>query len=777
MTLPSTAITPLSEAPLGLEVTVGLMDGSSVHGRLAEFEPARADFLLTETSGRAQQFAARRVAYIGFHPSPHDAIDLFPAGAEEYKVHAAGGLVFEVVLVPGSWRNSSGFFATPRRSSPFRELFFFNHGVRAREKDEPIGTMLIKQGALHPDALDHAVLAQSSERATPIGQILVETLKVSERDVARAVALQQERKQRIGEVLTQEGLATREDVEAAFAEQQRRKGKRLGEVLVDMHVVTEQTLVKTLAKKFDLRYVNCSDYPPPSPELANELPLNVAEKYGVLPIELRNDTLVIAISDPLAFNSLDLAALHPERHIELVMTTPTALRERLDLLRGGDAPTPASADGAELENLLKLLAEEHPQARAESGPPARQATAAELLENLVLEANRRKAPHIHLEIDAPERGAVRFRSEAGCHVVDALPQSRIAELVAHIGNEARLDPLERDVPQHGTITVNARQTSYELSVSLIPLGPSGADVVLSFTSAARARLSLVELGFTSGTLRAFQRMLDEPSGLVLFVGPLGSGRTTSMHAALGALDASRLKIWAAEDEPPFIDGSKTIPGGVRQLQVKPHVGFSFASALRCLLKADADVILIGELDDPETARIALDGVHAGRRVLSAVNAHWAIEGLARLLDMPLDSHAIGSSLRGILAQRLVRRLCSECRQSAPATLSERDELARACRNVQIESLMNWIFEPDLTFWHARGCSACDGSGYTGKMALQELLVVDRELAQAIANRAPTSELRRIAGRSGMTTLLQDGIAKALAGLTDLRQVLSALQSQ
>jgi type II secretory ATPase GspE/PulE/Tfp pilus assembly ATPase PilB-like protein len=775
MTLSSPANAHCVDVAPVLKVTFGLLNGDTVEGLLHEFGPEKAELLLDAGTAKAQTIAVRRIAYIGFQRTAHGA-DLPGGGTESYKVHLVGGAVFEVSLVPGSWRNGAGFYATPRDPGPYAELFFYNHGVRAHEKDLPLGAMLVRLGALHPDALDHAVIAQHSGRSTPIGQILVEKLKVTEEDVARAIALQHERKQRIGEVLTEEGLATREDIEAALLEQRRRKGKRLGEVLVDMHIVTEQTLAKTLAKKFDLPFVTFSDYPPDA-SLAAEIPPHVAQKHGILPLERRGETLVVAISDPLALDTTALTELHPNRTIELVMTTPSALKERLDDWLGNSPRVPTSAGGAELEMLLKRLADEHETdlPRIES---AREASVEELLEQLVLEAVRAGATHIHVESEASARGVVRFRTSAGCQIVNALPETSLLAFIRHVQAQAHLDASERDVPQQGAFSLTTRHGMHELSVSLIPVAPSGVDLVLAFTQSSRPRLSISELGFTPGTLRAFQRLIEQPAGLVLFVGPLGSGRTTAMHAALAALDNSRLKIWAADDEPPLnLELGPTSASRIRQLQVKPQFGFGFSSALRCLLRADADVILIGELDDPETARVALDGVHAGRRVFSALNAHWAVQGLSRLLDMPLDSHAIGGSLRGVLAQRLVRRLCSECRQSSAATLSERDELARACRSVQIDSLLNWIFEPDLVFWHSRGCKACNGSGYSGKMALHELLIIDGELSHAIANRAPSAQLREIAQRSGMTTLLQDGIAKALAGFTDLKQVLAAVHAQ
>jgi type II secretory ATPase GspE/PulE/Tfp pilus assembly ATPase PilB-like protein len=784
MTLPSAAPSPARDKRAAQHVTIGflqgkLAEGRLAEGRLAEFSPDLTELSLETLDGGRETIPVRQVAYIGFHRDPFDLLDEDLPGALDYKVHLHGGGVFPVLVVPGSWQSASGFFGLPRGAGTFRELFFFNHSVLAKERDEPIGTMLIKQGAIHPDALSHALSAQNTGRATPIGQILVEKLKVSEEDVARAIALQQERKQRIGEVLTEEGLATAEDVEAALLEQKKRKGKRLGEVLIDLNIVTEQTLQKTLAKKFDLRFVNCSEYPA-APELMSEVSAEIAEKYGILPIELRDDKLVLAIADPLALDGVHLAARGATHAIELVMTTPAALRAGLDAMLGHVNAPPPSTHGAELDSLLKSLAEEHPfddLPRVGRVTPtlAPELPVPDAFEQLVQDAARRNASHIHLESDGAGHALLRFRSEGVCEVIDTLPAGRIEAMLRHAEELAQLSALERDVPQQGTLSLQTASGPYELSVSSVPLAPSGTDLVLAFVQDSRQLLTLDELGFAPGALRALQRSLEQPSGLILFTGPMGSGRTTSMHAALASLDADRLKLWVADDDlAPFgAHGSDT---RIRQLQVKPHLGLGFASALRCLLRADADVVLLGELDDAETARIALDAVHAGRRILSAINARSAIEGLARLLDVALDARAVGDSLRAVVSQRLVRRLCPECREAAPATLAERDGLSRACRNVQVESLLRWVFEPDLVFWRKRGCKACGSSGYAGQIALFELLVVDPELARAVASRTSVRELHELAVRNGATSLLQDGIAKALAGMTDLEQVLGALGS-
>jgi type II secretory ATPase GspE/PulE/Tfp pilus assembly ATPase PilB-like protein len=776
MTVSSAAPSPARDKRAAQHVTIGFLRGKVVEGRLAEFSPELSELSLETLEGGRDTITVRQVAYIGFHRDPFDLLDEDLPGALDYKVHLHGGSVFPVLLVPGSWASSSGFFGLPRGAGTYRELFFFNHGVLAKERDEPIGTMLIKQGALHPDALNHALSTQNTGRATPIGQILVETFKVSEQDVARAVQLQQERKQRIGEVLTDEGLATAADVEAALVEQKKRKGKRLGEVLVDLNIVTEQTLLKTLARKFDLRFVNCSDYAP-APELMTEISAEIAEKYGILPIEIRNGKLVLAIADPLALDGVHLAARHD---IELVMTTPAALRAALNAVLGRvSAPTP-STHGAELDSLLKSLADEHPlsdlpHVHKETPTLAPELPVPDTFEALVQEAARRNTSHIHLETDGAGHALLRFRREGVCEIVDSIPAARVEAVLRHAEELAQLSALERDVPQQGTLSLQTKSGAYELSVSSIPLAPSGTDLVLTFARDSRQLLPLDELGFSPGALRTLQRALEHPSGLILFTGPMGSGRTTSMHAALASLDATRSKLWVADDKlAPF--GAQLADTRIRHLQVKPHVGFGFSSALRCLLRADADVILLGELDDPETARIALDAVHAGRRILSAINARSAMEGLARLLDIARDARAVGDSLRAIVSQRLVRRLCTECREASPATLAERDELSRACRNVQVDSLLRWVFEPNLTFWRKRGCKACGGSGHAGHLALYELLVVDPELARAIATRTSLRELHDLALRNGATTLLQDGIAKVLAGTTDLEQVLGALGS-
>jgi type II secretory ATPase GspE/PulE/Tfp pilus assembly ATPase PilB-like protein len=267
-------------------------------------------------------------------------------------------------------------------------------------------------------------------------------------------------------------------------------------------------------------------------------------------------------------------------------------------------------------------------------------------------------------------------------------------------------------------------------------------------------------------LKAFIEVIKKPYGLVLCVGPTGSGKTTTLHSALGHINTADMKIWTAEDPVEI-----TQPG-LRQVQVQPKIGFTFEAAMRAFLRADPDVIMVGEMRDRETAETGIEASLTGHLVLSTLHTNSAPETVTRLLDMGLDPFSFGDSLLGVLAQRLARGLCKHCRELYPAARNEFDQIAEPFGGEAQLAAQGVSFGPQFQLWRGRGCDNCGGAGYKGRIGLHELLVVNDDVKRAIARRAPVEEIRNHAMVGGMTTLLQDGIQKAMLGLTDLKQVLA-----
>jgi type II secretory ATPase GspE/PulE/Tfp pilus assembly ATPase PilB-like protein len=758
-------------------VTVGFLDGQTQHAHMTRFTPYAPDLSIAlGVSGTAlaakptrMLVPAERVAFIAFHKRASDGRSR-PAADDRasLKVHVAGGATFLVEPPPPSAHDAVGFYAvTWDATDPYRELFFYAHGVNAKEINQPIGAMLIEDGALDSAAIARAMEAQASQKRTPIGQILVENKTIDEQDLEQAMSLQKRRNLRLGEVLVEAGLARPEDIEFALAEQKRRGGRRIGEILVGLNLVSEVALTKTLAKKFQLPFIDLDNHPVNLKALA-ELPKNFIEKYRVLPIETDPDALTVALSDPLAVQVIDALRTQAKKKTREVVATPTQLEKYIPLYLD---MIESEALTEEMDELLKELVDDDKRS-AEADPELAggagisDSTIVKLVNQIILDAYRRGASDIHIEPNGREHSvSVRFRVDGECATYKELPSQHRAPLVARVKIMASLDISERRKPQDGKVRLRFGDRKIELRVATIPTVNDSEDVVMRILASSRL-LSLSEMGLAHRNLEVFRTLIARPYGLVLCVGPTGSGKTTTLHSGLGAINTVDMKIWTAED-PVEITQPR-----LRQVQVNPKIGFTFANAMRAFLRADPDVIMVGEMRDLETASIAVEASLTGHLVLSTLHTNSAPETVVRLVDMGLDPFSFADALLGVLAQRLARALCRQCREPFIGTREQYDELAAAYGEDAFATKLGVILGPGFRLWRARGCPACSGSGYKGRIALHELLVADDAIKVAIQHKQSAEKLRELSIQAGMTTLLQDGIEKVLAGLTDLKQVLA-----
>lgn len=758
--------------PAPAQVTIGLLDGQTVLGHIARFTPTSPYLTLLVFSGRTPRsaFPTERVAYVGFHRGNHDPPDtVLPK--PELKIHAAGQKTFLVEKEPEDTPGAIGFYARPAEAtSPFRELFFYNHGVNAKEVNTPLGDMLVKAGKVDAQHLAQGLTAQRTDERVPIGQILLQAKKLDAATLEHATELQKRKGTRLGEVLIEAGLATAQDIELALTEQRKRGGRRIGQILIEMNLVSELDLTMTLAKKFQLPFLDldrCSI----NLDAISELPKIFIEKYKVLPVDADARVVTVALSDPLAVDTIDLVRVRTGKAVCEVVVTASQLEKYiptyLDQIESRKVET-------EMDNILRVLATDEGQLGVETeATEASQVKDSDnaiikLANQIIIDAYRRGASDIHVEPNGKERTTiVRFRVDGDCQTYQEIPSAYRLPLVARFKIMAQLDISERRKPQDGKIRFRIADKQIELRVATIPTVDNNEDLVLRILAASKP-IPLESMGLSTRNLRELDALIRKPYGLILCVGPTGSGKTTTLHSALGSINTVDTKIWTAEDPVEI-----TQPG-LRQVQVNAKIGFTFANAMRAFLRADPDVIMVGEMRDHETASTAVEASLTGHLVFSTLHTNSAPETITRLIDMGLDPFSFADALLGVIAQRLARALCKQCRTQYYATEQEVFELAEAYGKAEFTQLMqsDQLAKLKLKLWKAVGCDACGKSGYRGRLGIHELLVTDDKIKRAIAHKSAVNEIRTLACNNGMTTLLQDGIEKVLAGQTDLTQVLA-----
>jgi type II secretory ATPase GspE/PulE/Tfp pilus assembly ATPase PilB-like protein len=748
--------------------TVGLVDGRMINGEFSRFSPIHTDVTVAVAGPAAPKTSlpAERVAYIAFHRVAADPQPAVSSKRTIHKLHVTGGKAFLVDAVepeaPGI-----GFYSLPTEAqTPFLEIFFYKHGIVLREIDEPLGELLVQTGKVDRPSLAKGLKAQQSQERVPIGQILLEHNKIDRASLEKATDLQKRRGTRLGEVLIEAGLASATDIDFALAEQRKRGGKRIGQILVDMGFVTETDLSLTLAKKFHLPFVDL-DACTVKLEALEELPPEFIRKHRLLPVDSDARTLTVAMGDPLAIDAIDAARMQTGKQILEVVVVPSQLEKYIPTYLDQLESKPVAN---EMNEILKGLSLEDGTAEAEtndlSGLSESDNAIVKLANQMIVDGYRQGASDIHIEPNGRERSTtIRFRIDGDCVAYQEIPATHRMPLVARLKIMARLDIAERRKPQDGKIRFRAGDQPIELRVATIPTVNGNEDVVLRIL-AAQKPLPLEKMGMSARNLAELRKLIEKPYGLVLCVGPTGSGKTTTLHSALGAINTVDLKIWTAEDPVEITQA------GLRQVQVNPKIGFTFAQAMRAFLRADPDVIMVGEMRDEETAGTAIEASLTGHLVFSTLHTNSAPETITRLIDMGLDPFSFADALLGVLAQRLARAICKACRRPYAPEQGELDELRTAYGGDRFRDLVATAAPEGVQLWRGAGCSACGGTGYKGRLAIHELLVADDPLKRAIQKKASIEEIRSLAGAGGMRTLLQDGIEKVLSGQTDVSQVLA-----
>jgi len=564
-------------------------------------------------------------------------------------------------------------------------------------------------------------------------------------------ARQLRRRLRLGEVLVSEGLTSEAEIHVALSQQKKQKGKRLGEVLVELGMVDESAIARVLANRLGLPFIDLDSTDIESDALA-EIPARVIREQQVFPIRADIETLTVAMGDPLSSEAIDAVRFTCKKRVVEVVATPTQLKAYI----ADRLSTQESSE--DFETYLRSLGGSGTDGDAEDDDDV-----IKLVNRFIVDAVRDRASDIHIEPYGEKQDlTVRFRVDGQLRNYRRIPSEYRERIVARMKIMARLNIAERRLPQDGKIRFKLGEREIELRMVTLPTAGENEDVVLRILAGFGA-LPLSEMGLSPENLQAVEALVRRPYGLMLAVGPTGSGKTTTLHSMLAQINDVKKKIWTVEDPVEI-----TQPG-LRQLQVQPQIGLTFASAMRSFLRADPDVIMVGEMRDEETAHMGIEASLTGHMVLSTLHTNTAPETVTRLIDMGMEPFSFSDALLGILSQRLARQLCEKCKVQYDATPDETDEFSRYIGADAVERATTGGV---LKLWRADGCVECEKTGYRGRLALHELLVNNDEIRAAIQRKATTGEIRDLAQQAGMQTLLQDGVAKCLRGHTDLKQVLA-----
>ena len=610
---------------------------------------------------------------------------------------------------------------------------------------------------------------------------------IRQREELVAALEEQARKpvQRLGEALVLLGFITEQDLESALSLQRRDNSLPVGELLIQQGRITRAQLETALNLKLGFAAVDVERFVV-DPAALLKVPMSTLQRINALPLLLNQNQLIVAMADPKRQDDIDELAWSSECWVRPVLADATLLRMRLRAIASGkDNPELGlPTGGAPSDQADRWLATvEQQMGDAEAADESALAEENEnalvkLINNMIIDAWTQSASDIHIEtLPGREKVRIRFRRDGRLRPYMELPHSLRSALVARLKIMCSLDIAERRKPQDGKINFARYSPDHplELRVVTIPTMQGLEDVVLRLLTAAEP-MPLEKLGIHPVMLDRFVKAVERPYGMILCAGPTGSGKTTTLHSALAHINTPDRKIWTAEDPVEI-----TQPG-LRQVQINPRIDWTFEKALRSFLRADPDVIMVGEIRDRETARMAIEAALTGHLVMSTIHTNSAPETVTRLLDMGMDPFNFGDSLLAVMGQRLVRRHCVRCLTRRPATPAEIEELVgdflhaghqegtALADSVLADWRRRYAVDGQLMSYHAPGCPHCDGTGMRGRMGLQELLVVSREIRRMIQTRQPVSALQACALEQGMLTLRQDGIEKVLQGLTSIDEV-------
>jgi type II secretory ATPase GspE/PulE/Tfp pilus assembly ATPase PilB-like protein len=769
----------------GDRVVVRLQSGVILKGLLTTFDPNEGLITLI-TSDKKLPAAVRLDMVKTLHlpalrqwskselPSRENnqAITL-PTENQEFKIEFKDGDNLAGKTI-GCRTDRNGLYVFPLYNENQFLCVFVPHGfIKNYNIGPPIGVLLVKERLVTEQEIDASLKIQTEKRQKPLGEYLRDSALITALDWDRAMDIQGTTPSiKIGGILVKEGLISSEQLDTALVWQKQNRQQPLGEILVSQGLISKADFQFALAKKLGFPYVDLKKF-----EIDNEtvklIPEELARKHGVLPLCISDDKLLLAMENPMSWEALEEVRFHTGKHVDVAIASREEMERIIERVFSA-------------EDLGSLSFEECEGWETEETEPIGETGSiiVELVNKIIIGAANRGASDIHIEPDwTGENTVVRIRKDGRLIHFYEIPPTLRRAVPIRIKVMAGMNIAVRRTPQDGKISFRrAGKQSIELRVVTLPTVGGQEDVVLRILSGGKP-LPLAELGLSQRNQQQLMPLIDKPSGLIIVCGPTGSGKTTTLHSILALLNIPDRKIWTAEDPVEIVQK------GLRQVQVFPKIGLDFAAVMRSFLRADPDVIMLGEMRDQETAHTCIEASLTGHLVFSTLHTNSAAESVVRLLEMNMNPFNFADSLLGILAQRLTRTLCSHCKQAyRPASNELNSLLVEYCKELdavvispeQAKTMhkniaQEWkqrFADPSghFTLYRPVGCEECEHGGYKGRIGIHELLVANSTLKKQIVDAAPVSNILATAINAGMRTLKQDGIEKVLQGMTDLLQV-------
>lgn len=570
---------------------------------------------------------------------------------------------------------------------------------------------------------------------------------------------------KIGEMLINKGLITPEQLEIGI-EQQHKSGGLLGRILVKNGFLREEDLLKILSEQLNISYIKLDKASIDSLAI-KKVPAKFARHYKVIPVNFQDNILTIATTDPL--RSLDDIRLFLGYELKPVLATESEILEAIKQYYGVGA-----------ETVEDIIAKTPKEAKESEGPNetveiedieklAEDASVVKLVNQIILEGHQKRATDIHIE---PFRGkmGIRYRIDGILYNANVPPDIErfFSAIISRVKIMSKLNIVERRLPQDGRAVLKVGNEELDLRISVIP-SRYGEGVVIRILP-TKMIFSLEKLGLDPEDLELLGGLIRKTHGIILVTGPTGSGKTTTLYSCLNKIKSSGNKIITIEDPIEYE------MEGISQIQVTPNIGFSFAQGLRSMLRHDPDIMMVGEVRDFETAELAIRSALTGHLIFSTLHTNDAAGGIARLLNIGIDPYLVASSVEGFLAQRLVRIICSECKELDTAVPEETKSTIMKDIAGSKTALANLKIK-QIKFYKGKGCKACNSTGFRGRTAIYEMLVPDKSIRDLILKKTSTEEIRQKAISQGMRTLRLSGWQKVIKGLTTPEEVLRVTQAE